>query len=273
MAIDPLGSPLVPLRSVSEIASGLARRGPAVVALSGGVDSAVVARIAADALGGAVTAITLTGVAVAPREVAAAARSAASAGIAHVTIGVDPLADAGYRANPDNRCFFCRRGESAAIREWGVSRGIRTFLDGIHVDDLGESRAGLQAMDAAGFTHPLADAGWRKADVRAYARSIGLWNWDRPSEACLASRVAHGHAIDAGLLARVSAAEEWLLARGFRRVRVRTDGTSARVEVAPEEVARLVAEPLASATRAQLTSMGFASVALDLVGYRPRPGA
>lgn len=273
MPADPRSSDPGARLEAAGIVDRLRAMGPAVVALSGGVDSAVVARLAAEALGDDVTAITLVGVAVPAREVAAAARSAAAACIAHRTILVDPLADGEYRANPANRCFFCRREETAAIRAWGAAHGVRSYLDGIHRDDLGEARSGLQAMDAAGFAHPLVEAGWRKIDVRAFARSVGLWNWDRPSEACLASRVAHGHALDAALLARVAAAEDWLLARGFRRVRVRTDGASARVEVDPTEVARLVAEPLASATRAELTALGFDPVALDLVGYRPRPGA
>lgn len=251
----------------------LAGGGPAVVALSGGVDSAVVAHLAARALPHGVTAVTLTGAAVSGPEVEAARRSAQAAGVPHVLIAVDPIADENYRANPTNRCYHCRRGETAAVRAWGEAHGVRRYFDGVHLDDLDEARDGLRAMNEAGFEHPLSAARWRKVDVRAYARTVGLWNWDRPSDACLASRVAHGHAIDAALLARIAAAESWLHGRGFRRVRVRTDGASARVEVDPSEVARLIAEPLASTTRTQLESLGFTSVALDLVGYRFRPGA
>jgi uncharacterized protein len=128
-------------------------------------------------------------------------------------------------------------------------------------------------MNEAGFQHPLADAGWRKADVRAYARSVGLPNWDAPSDACLASRVAHGHAISVPLLARIERAEASVRELGFRRVRVRTDGEGARVEVGADEVGRLGESAEAEAVADAVRAAGFAAVTLDPIGYRPRPGA
>lgn len=260
-------------RSPEELVAALRAGGPALVALSGGVDSAVVAFLARAALGDRAVAVTLTGPAVGSREVAEARAAAQTIGIAHVVLGVDPLADAAYRANPPDRCFFCRRTESRTFTAWGAPRGVRQYLDGIHLDDLGETRPGIQAMDAAGFAHPLVTAGWRKHDVRAYARAQGLPNWDRPSDACLASRIRTGQPITAGLLDQVRRAEEGLVARGFRRVRVRAEGDGARVEVDGSEVPRLLAEPLASTVRGELRALGFATVRLDPVGYRPRPGA
>ncbi|HEY6238394.1 MAG TPA: TIGR00268 family protein, partial [Thermoplasmata archaeon] len=137
----------------------------------------------------------------------------------------------------------------------------------------GEDRPGLVAMAEAGFRHPLAEGGWRKRQVREYARAVGLPNWDQPSDACLASRVVHGRVISAELLRRVEQAEDAVRARGFRRVRVRTDGRSARVEVDGGEVERLRAHPTADGVLDDLRRIGFDPVTLDPTGYRPRPGA
>jgi pyridinium-3,5-biscarboxylic acid mononucleotide sulfurtransferase len=263
----------VPPRPVGEILDRLRDGGPTVVALSGGVDSAVVAALARRALGAGAFAVTLVGAAVAAEEVARARAVAGHIGIEHALVPADPLEDAQYRANPAGRCYFCRRTEMTALRAWADGRGIRTLIDGVHADDLGDDRPGLRALEEAGVAHPLVWAGWRKSDVRSYARSVELPNWDQPSEACLASRVAHGRPISLDLLTRIERAEAELHRRGFRRVRVRTDGLDARVVVDPEEVPRLLAEPSASDVRRSVAAAGFRSVVLDPDGYPTRPGA
>lgn len=262
---------LAPRRSDEEIRGHLRSGGRALVALSGGVDSSLVAALARDALGGAAIAVTLSGPAVSSAEVARARSVAAFLGLAHEVVPVDPVARAEYRANPSNRCYFCRSIETAALRAIGVNWGVEQYLDGIQVDDLSDDRPGLRAMDEAGFRHPLVWAGWTKADVRAAARSRGLSNWDWPSDACLASRVAHGDPISRELLAQVEAAESVLLGRGFRRVRVRVRGGAARIEVDPQEVARLTAEPLASEVVGAVRALGFEPVTIDPHGYRHVP--
>jgi len=261
-----VGSP-APHRSEAEIIAFLRTGGPALVALSGGVDSSVVAALAMDALGPAAIAITLSGPAVARAEVERAQSVATFLGIAHHVVRVDPLARPEYRANPVNRCYFCRAVESEVLRAVGEPRGVLQYLDGIHVDDLADDRPGLRAMNEAGFHHPLAWAGWTKADVRAAARARHLPNWDWPSDACLASRVAHGDPISPELLGRVEAAESVLLGRGFRRVRVRVRSGGARIEVDPEDVARLVAEPVASEVVGAVRSLVFDPVTIDALGY------
>ena len=267
-----------PVRPESEVREHLQIGGPALVALSGGVDSSLVAAIAYEALGPRAIAVTLSGPAVAHREVDRARRVAEFLGISHTVVEVDPLSRTEYRTNPPNRCYFCRTVETSVLRTYGDPRGIRQYLDGIHLDDLAEYRPGVRAMDEAGFCHPLVWAGWRKSDVRAAARSRDLPNWDQPSDACLASRVAHGEPISRDLLSRVGAAEEFLHARGFRRVRVRTRGSAGRIEVDPDEVARLRSEPLAREVVAHLRTLGFDPVTIDPEGYganrsgaRPNP--
>ncbi len=256
-----------PPRAESEVREHLTAGGPALVALSGGVDSGLVAALACEALGSDAVAVTLTGPAVSQAEIERARRVASVLRIRHVVLEVDPLARPEYRSNPTNRCYFCRSVETSVLRAYGDPRGVRQYVDGIQLDDLEDDRPGVRAMDEAGFTHPLVWARWRKSDVRAAARGRNLPNWDEPSEACLASRVAHGETISRDLLARVEAAEEFLHARGFRRVRVRAREGGARVEVDPEEVAHLASEPLASETIAHLRALGFDPVTIDPHGY------
>jgi uncharacterized protein len=247
--------------------------GPSIVALSGGVDSAVVAALAARALGPTAHAVTLTGPSVAREEVERARKVATALGIAHDVVAVDPLSDEQYRANGSNRCYFCRRVESSAIRDWAERLGIETFLDGVHWDDLGDDRPGIRAMDEAGFQHPLVWAGWGKPEVRAFARVAELPNWDAPSDACLASRIRHGDPVTLPLLRRVEAAERHVRSLGFRRVRVRVEGEDARVEVDAPDVGRLMAEPNASQVRVALRELGFSAVRIDRSGYPQRPNA
>jgi pyridinium-3,5-biscarboxylic acid mononucleotide sulfurtransferase len=255
----------------STIVGRLANGGPAVVAMSGGVDSSVVAWLAHRALGEKSVALTLTGPAVSSDEVETAARVAEQIGIRHFLLRSDPLADSRYAENPSNRCYFCRNHEGTLIREWGQKHSYEVFLDGVQRDDFGDDRPGLRAMDEHGFRHPLAEAGWNKAEVRGFAHRAGLPNWNRPSNACLASRITHGQLITAPMLEKVAQAEAWVSSRGYRRVRVRVVGDSARVEVDPDEVENLQSE--ATGLREALARLGFATVEIDPSGYRPRANA
>ncbi len=258
---------------VEQIVARLRAGGPAVVALSGGVDSAVVAALALEALGPRACAVTVTGPAVASSEVRRAREVAAFLGLEHHLLGAELLADPEYVANGADRCFFCRRGETHAIRRWSDGRGFLQFLDGIQSDDLGDRRPGIAAMEAAGFDHPLVRAGWGKREVRALARARGLPNRDAPSEACLASRIRHGQSVTLELLRRVERSEARLYELGFTRVRVRTDGRSARVEVDPEEVRHLLSPPTAARATSALLEEGFVEVTLDPDGYGRHAGA
>ncbi len=269
----PVSQPPGTFRSVPELVVRLREGGPAVVALSGGVDSGLVASLAREALGSRAVALTVGGPSVASRELAQATALAGTVGIAHRVLPADPLASPEFRANGPDRCFHCRTIEGTALRAFADEHGYRQLLDGLHLDDLGEDRPGIRAMDRAGFFHPLLWGGWSKSDVRREARARGLPNWDRPSDACLASRVARGRPISAELLRAVEAAESRLAGRGYRRIRVRVDGTAARIEVGPDEVDRLLSDPGLPDTEAELRREGFVSVTVDRQGYRGRDAA
>ena len=252
---------------MEELEARIRAGGRAVVALSGGVDSSLVASLAFSALGREACAVTLVGAAVSRREVDRARRVASVIGVEHILLDVDPLRQPEYRENRPDRCYFCRSVETSVLREFGAPRGARQYLDGVHRDDLADVRPGLRAMDEAGFQHPLLWAGWGKQEARAEARRRGLPNWDQPSDACLASRITHGEPVSAELLGRIERAEAALLDLGFRRVRVRVSGGGARVEVDPTEVARLLEEPTATRATEAVAREGFRPVHLDPRGY------
>ncbi|MCI4334254.1 MAG: ATP-dependent sacrificial sulfur transferase LarE [Thermoplasmata archaeon] len=259
--------------SAAELRRRIAAGGPALVALSGGVDSAVVAALAVDALGEEALAATVVGPAVAQEELAWSTRVARHLGITHEWVPADPLADVAYRANGPDRCYRCRTVEGGALAARAAERGIAQKLDGVHGDDLGEDRPGTRAMEEAGFRHPLLEGGWRKADVRAFATERGLPNADLPSNACLASRIATGETVTPELLAQVERAEAVVRGLGFGRVRVRVRESTARVEVDPEEVDRLFEPVTSAAVHRRLEELGFRAVDLDRAGYRRRASA
>jgi len=241
-------------------------RGRVLVAYSGGVDSGLVASLAHDALDGNALAVITDAESLSRRELAEAKAEASEIGIALRVIPVSELASTAYAANPVNRCYFCRHALASVLTGIAAGEGFRAIADGIHGSDLGDFRPGIAAMDAAGFWHPLLEAGLAKADVRSLARDAGLSFWDKPSNACLSSRIPHGTPITLGLLQQVEAAEEVVRARGFRQVRVRHHGTTAKIEVSPDDVPRLLAiRPELAAT---LRSLGYLETIVDPDGYR-----
>jgi uncharacterized protein len=259
-----------PFPDLGRVATRIRSGGPAIVALSGGVDSALVASLAYELLGDEALALTVVGPAVSRSEIHRATSTAQAIGIRHELLPADPLQVPGYRLNPTNRCFFCRSVEGAAMRARGELGGIRQYLDGIHVDDLGDDRPGIRAMEEAGFWHPLVVAGVGKREIRTMARQRGLPHWDAPSEACLASRIVHGQIITVDLLGRVALAEEAVRSLGFRQVRVRVVGNSARIELGADELARLGSPDLSRSVESAVLHHGFDAVTIDPRGYRGR---
>jgi len=241
-------------------------KGRVLVAFSGGVDSGLVARLVHDALGDRGLAVIADAETLSRRELEAAKTVSEEIGVPLRVVPVSELASEEYRRNPANRCYFCRRELAGVLADIARREGFNAIADGINASDLGDDRPGIRAMDEAGVWHPLLEAGMTKADVRAMAKALGLSFWDKPSNACLASRIPHGTPVTVGLLRRVEAAEDYLRGRGFRQVRVRHHGTVARIEVPPEDIARL--EGIHPEVSAALRTFGYSTTEIDPRGYR-----
>ena len=238
----------------------------AVVAYSGGVDSSLVAFVAAQTLGAKALAVTSGSASLKRSDLALSAELAERWGMAHRVIVTDELDNPNYRANPVNRCFHCKMSLYGQLDDIARAEGFAVVFNGTNVDDLGDHRPGLVAAKEHGVRAPLAETGFTKADVRALAAALGLDNAAKPQSACLSSRVPYGTAIDAGLLNQIERAESALLALGFSQFRVRHHGEVARLEIMPDEFEAALAKR--DALIGRVKACGYKFVALDLAGFK-----
>ncbi len=240
--------------------------GSALVAYSGGVDSALVMAVAHRELGERALACIGVSPSYPTREMRDAVKLAEAIGAPFRLVNTEEHLDANYAANPNNRCYFCKSELHDQLHAVAQAEGWQVVLDGNNASDVGDYRPGMQAARERGVRSPLLEAGITKPDVRALAQELGLPVWDKPAMACLSSRVPHGTPITPELLRQIEAAEDVLVDLGFRQFRVRHHGEVARLELPAEEF------PLALAQHAQLNerikASGYRFVALDLGGFR-----
>ena len=243
--------------------------GRVAVAYSGGVDSAVVAKAAHEALGDEAVAVTAVSESLASGELEEAEALAKQIGIRHRVIRTEEFADPNYLRNNPDRCYFCKS------ELYGRLSGMLRVLDadviasGANRDDAGDHRPGMQAAAENGVRHPLQECGLGKAEVRALAKAWDLPTWDKPATPCLSSRIAYGEQVTPERVRMVDEAEAWLRARGLRLLRVRYhDGDLARVEVPVEELPRLAAAEVRGELTPAFKALGFKYVTLDLEGFR-----
>jgi len=239
-----------------------------VVAFSGGVDSTLVVRAAADSPGLRFVALTTRSPTNTDEEVDEARRLAAAIGAEHLVVDVDELETPGYAENPAHRCYLCKETLYPQCERVARERGYTFVGDGVNTDDLGDWRPGLRAAAERGVRHPLVEAGLSKDAVRALSRFYGLATADRPASPCLSSRFPYGTAITREGLARVAAAEAALRRLGFVELRVRYLGEAARVEVAAAELGRLAFEDVRREARAGILAAGFSRVEFSPAALR-----
>ena len=239
------------------------------VAFSGGIDSTVVARAAHLALGERAVAVTADSPSVARSELADARRLAELIGIRHEVIPTTEFDNPDYQRNDGSRCYHCKSELYDQILARLPELGVGVVCSGANLDDLGDYRPGLTAAAERHVRHPLQEAGFTKADVRALARAWGLPTWDKPASPCLSSRLAPGLAVTPERTARIEQAEAYLKGLGLRDCRVRLhEGELARIEVPVAEVARLAAADVRDRLAGRLRELGFKFVTLDLEGFR-----
>ena len=242
--------------------------GSVAVAFSGGVDSTFLLRVAHDVLRDRVIAVTATSCSFPERERKEAQAFCEQNRITHVLCQSEELDIEGFRHNPTNRCYLCKRELFEKILAIAGDRDIAFVAEGSNLDDNGDYRPGLIAVKELGIRSPLRKAGLTKADVRALSRELGLPTWDKQSFACLSSRFVYGETISEEKLSMVDRAEQLLLDLGFRQVRVRIHGKIARIEITPDQFPLLLQEDVRGQVYDQFKSFGFSYVTLDLKGYR-----
>jgi uncharacterized protein len=258
------------MTKIDELINWFSGQPKVLVALSGGVDSALVAYAAYKSLGNSAIAVTADYKTLAQEELESAEKICSQIGIKHIVIQYNELENPEFVKNDNTRCFHCRTELSKHLNEIAKKENASIIVDGTNLDDLGEYRPGIKALKENGVRSPLVEIGFTKDEVREYAQKVGLSVYDRPSNSCLASRIPWGQKVTAERLARIEMGE--ILVKqvfGVRQVRVRDFNGVAKIEVEQKELNLLSDQIKLSKLTERLKQIGFTSVIVDPEGYRP----
>ncbi len=236
------------------------------VAYSGGVDSSLVATIAQEQLGSKAFAVTGVSPSLAPHLLEQARLQATWIGISHEECQTNEINEPNYYKNPLNRCFACKQELHKHLNQISKKFNDAQVLDGVNYDDLQDYRPGIDASIKAGVISPLAELKINKKSIRSISKSLGLPWWDKPAQPCLASRIPFGEEISAKRLKQIALAEEWVVKQGFPKVRVRSQGLSARIELPANEIDNFLQIVERERLLKYFLSLGFNSISIDLEG-------
>lgn len=239
-----------------------------LVAFSGGVDSSLLALVAAQELGDNALCVTGVSASLAAAEKDLAAEIARKFKFRYETIETDELLDANYRANAPNRCYFCKSELYGKLIGLAKERNLSFVADGSTVDDLNEYRPGRAAAQENAVRSPLVEAGLNKAEIRELSRQYGLPTWDKPASPCLSSRIAYGIPVTIERLSKVERGEQILRSHGFKQFRVRFHEELVRLEIASDEMERVLRRATVDLLANEFRALGFRYVTLDLNGFR-----